>query len=127
MNFAFDKKIAMASQYQDLIKNAYYSFNSRDIDTVLTMLHPDVHWSNGWEGGYVIGHDEVRDYWTRQWKELDPNVDPVRIREREDGRIEVEVHQIVKDRQGTVLFDGMVRHIYSIERGLIKNMEIEKP
>jgi hypothetical protein len=117
----------MTTQYQDLIEKAYYSFNSRDIDTVLTTLHPDVHWSNGWEGGYVIGHDEVRDYWTRQWKELDPNVDPVRIREREDGRIEVEVHQIVKDRQGTVLFDGMVRHIYIIENGLIKNMKIEKP
>ena len=125
--FCVDKKIVMASQYQELIKNAYYSFNSRDIDTVLTMLHPEVHWANGWEGGYVIGHDEVRDYWTRQWKELDPNVDPVGITEKDDGQIEVEVHQVVKDRQGSVLFDGVVRHLYTIENGLIKNMEIGKP
>jgi hypothetical protein len=117
----------MASQYQNLIKNAYYAFNARDIDTMLSMLHPDVHWSNGWEGGYVIGHDEVRDYWIRQWKEIDPNVEPVGIKETQDGQIEVEVHQMAKDLQGNILFDGMVRHIYIIENGLIKNMEIEKP
>jgi hypothetical protein len=33
-------------------------------------MDADVHWPNGWEGGYVEGHDEVRDYLTRQWKEL---------------------------------------------------------
>jgi len=117
----------MTSQFQDLIKKAYSAFNARDIDTVLLALHPDVLWSNGWEGGYVSGHDEVRNYWTRQWKELNPKVEPVSFKERQDGQIEVEVHQIAKDLQGNVLFDGMVRHIYTIDSGLIKNMEIEKP
>jgi hypothetical protein len=46
--------------------------------------------------------------------------------ERQDGQIEVVVHQIAKDLQGNVLFDGMVRHIYTIENGLIQNMEVEK-
>jgi hypothetical protein len=117
----------MTLQDQDLIKKAYAAFNARDIDTVLLVLHPDVHWPNGWEGGYVNGHDEVRNYWTRQWKEVDPTVEPVGFKERPDGQIEVEVHQIAKDLQGNVLFDGEVKHIYSIENGLIKNMEIEKP
>ena len=89
-------------------------------------MHPEVHWPNGWEGGYVTGHKEVRDYWTRQWKELDPYVQPIGFKERQDGQIEVEVHQIAKDLQGKVLFDGIVRHIYTIEDGLIKNMAIEK-
>ena len=117
----------MTTQTQDLIKKAYSAFNARDTDTVLSTLHPDVRWSNGWEGGYVQGHDEVRNYWTRQWKELDPNVQPVGFKERPDGQIEVEVHQIVKDMQGNVLFNGIVKHIYTIDDGLIKSMEIEKP
>ncbi len=117
----------MTPQYQDLIKKAYSAFNARDINTILLILHSDVHWSNGWEGGYVRGHDEVRTYWTRQWKELDPNVEPVSIKEKQDGKIEVEVQQIAKDLQGRVLFDGIVKHTYTIEKGLIKNMEIEKP
>lgn len=117
----------MTSPYQNLIKNAYSAFNARNIDTVLLALHPDVRWSNGWEGGYVMGHDEVRNYWIRQWKELDPNVEPVSFGERNDGRIEVTVHQIVKDLQGNLLFDGTVKHIYSIKDGLLQNMDIEKP
>jgi len=117
----------MTLQTQDLLKKAYSAFNARDVDTVLSVLHPDVRWSNGWEGGYVHGHEEVRNYWTRQLKELNPNVQPVGFKERQDGQIEVEVHQIVKDLQGNVLFNGIVKHVYTIEEGLIKNMEIEKP
>jgi nuclear transport factor 2 (NTF2) superfamily protein len=116
----------MAVPNQDLIKEAYNAFNARNIDAVLLLMHPDVHWPNGWEGGYVDGHEQVRDYWTRQWKEIDPHVEPVSFKERGDGRIEVEVHQVAKDLQGKLLSDGMVKHIYTIEVGLIKNMEIEK-
>ena len=116
----------MTTPYQDLIQKAYAAFNRRDIDSVFTTFHPEVHWSNGWEGGYVNGHDEVRSYWTRQWKEIDPNVEPTRFTEREDGTLEVEVHQTAKDLQGNLLFDGMVKHIYTFKDGLIKSMDIEK-
>jgi len=117
----------MTQEYVDLIRQAYFAFNARNIEAVLAILHPDVQWSNGWEGGYVRGHNEVRNYWIRQWKELDPNVEPVAFKERQDGQIEVEVHQIVKDLQGNILFAGMVKHIYTVVDDLIKNMEIEKP
>jgi len=117
-------KISLMSAYHDLIHEAYAAFNARDVDKVLSAMQPDVRWSNGWEGGYVNGHAEVRNYWTRQWKELDPNVRPVGFREREDGSLEVEVHQIVKDLSGNTLFDGVVKHIYTFENGLIKSMEM---
>lgn len=116
----------MATQYRDLIRKAYSAFNRRDIDTVLSTFHPDVHWSNGWEGGYINGHDEVRNYWTRQWKEIDPKVEPMNFKEREDKKLEVDVHQVAKNLQGCVLFDGMVKHIYTFQDGLIKQMDIEK-
>jgi hypothetical protein len=107
-----------------LISQVYDAFNARQTDEVLSKMHPDVHWPNGWEGGYVNGHQQVREYWTRQWKELNPTVKPVSIRERQDGTIEVEVHQRVKDLNDQVLFDGMIKHIYSLEKGKIKTMEI---
>jgi len=88
-------------------------------------MTPDAHWPNGWEGGYVEGHDDVRAYWTRQWKELDPHVQPLSIHQREDEKIVVNVHQQVKDVYGKSLFDGMVKHIYTLENGLIKSMDIE--
>jgi hypothetical protein len=116
----------MTSQFHDMIKKAYAAFNARDIDAVLSVLHPKVHWANGWEGGYVNGHDEVKAYWNRQWKEVDPKVEPVSIKDKQDGQVEVDVHQIVRDLKGNIVFDGFVRHFYTIENGLIKKMEIEK-
>ncbi len=50
----------MRKQYEDLISQAYSAFNLRDIDKVLLTLDPNVQWANGWEGGYVKGHDELR-------------------------------------------------------------------
>src|SRR6478609_7436819 len=114
----------MMQAIEALIHQAYSAFNNRDIDGVLLLMTPDVHWPNGWEGGYVEGHDEVRAYWTRQWKELDPHVQPISIHQREDGKTVVDVHQQVKEIQGKLLFDGMIKHIYTIESGLIKSMEI---
>jgi len=109
---------------RELIEGAYRDFNARRMDGVLSRMQPDVAWPNGWEGGYVHGHEGVRDYWTRQWAVLDPHVDPVEIRPEVDGRVTVEVHQVVRDREGKVLLDTMVQHIYSLRDGLIAHMEI---
>lgn len=116
----------MTTQYQELIKKAYAAFNTRDIDDALSAMHPEVQWSKAWEGGYISGHDEIRKYWTRQWKELNPNVEPTGFNERQNGSLEVEVHQNVKDLQGDLVFDGTVKHIYTFKDGLIKSMDIEK-
>jgi len=115
----------MATHEQQIIYKAYAAFNNRDIDTVLALLQPQVQWPNGWEGGYVQGQDAVRAYWTRQWQAIDPHVTPISITEKTDGRQEVRVHQVVKDKQGTLLADGYVLHIYTFENGLVKKMEID--
>ena len=38
----------------------------------------------------------------------------------------VSVHQVVRDLYGRVVSDGMVAHVYRIEDGLIRSMEIRK-
>jgi hypothetical protein len=115
----------MALQYEELIRKAYSAFNRRDIDTALSTMHPAVQWPKAFEGGYVSGHEAIREYWTRQWTEIDPNVEPVEIHERQNGTLEVAVHQNVKDLEGIVIFDGMVKHIYTLQDGLLQRMEIE--
>ncbi len=115
----------MENQVQDLIKKAYSAFNSRDIDTALSTFHSDVQWPKAFEGGYVIGHNEIREYWTRQWTEINPNVEPIRITARQNGTIEVEILQIVKDLKGDIIFEGIVKHIYTIQDNLLQKMDIE--
>src|SRR4029078_11965340 len=104
----------------------YTAFNARDIDAVLTVMHPDVLWPNGMEGGTVFGHAVIRDYWTRQWGMINPRVDPTGFTNTDDGRIAVEVHQVIRDLSGNLLKDGTVQHIYTFEDGLIKTMEIRE-
>lgn len=107
-----------------LLRSAYAAFNARDIDAALAAMHADVAWPNGMEGGYVHGHDAVREYWTRQWGLIDPHVEPLRFELDVAGRIVVDVHQMVRDHAGTVLVDQMVQHAYLVEDGLIQTMEI---
>lgn len=113
------------AQYEDLINKAYTAFNARDIDTALSAMHADVQWPKAFEGGYVSGHHEIREYWTRQWTEIDPHVQPVGFNERKDGRLEIVVQQTVKDLQGNIIFDGIVKHVYNLQDGLLRRMDIE--
>jgi hypothetical protein len=115
----------MSTTYHELIHKAYSAFNARDIDSALATMHTDVQWPKAFEGGYVTGHEAIRDYWTRQWSEINPTVQPVAIKERADGTLEVTVDQKVKDLEGNSLFDGIVKHIYTVQDGLLRRMDIE--
>ncbi len=114
------------AQREELLRSLYHAFNARDIDTVLAAMAADVDWPNGWEGGRVVGHSGVRDYWERQWAAIDPTVEPTRLSDRADGNIEVTVNQVVRDKTGTLLADGEVRHVYTFEGDLIQRMDIEE-
>ena len=116
----------MATSETNLLKKAYTAFNARDIDGALSTMRADVEWPNGMEGGTVHGHEGVRAYWTRQWRMIDPHVDPVSFDPDTSGRIIVGVHQVVRDLSGKVLADRMVQHVYSLEDGLIRSMEIRE-
>ncbi len=109
-----------------LLKKAYAAFNARDIDSVLSTFRADVEWANGMEGGFVHGHDEVRAYWTRQWGTIDPHVEPVKFEADNAGRIVVSVDQVVRDLGGKLLLDRIVQHVYTLEGGLVRRMEIRE-
>jgi hypothetical protein len=47
------------------------------------------------------------------------------INERQNGTLEVIVHQKVKDLHGNIIFEGTVKHIYALQEGLLKRMDIE--
>jgi hypothetical protein len=111
---------------QTLIAQAYAAFNRRDIDSALALMSEKVSWPKASEGGRAAGKEEIRCYWTRQWKEFDPHVEPLEVIDREGGITEVRVHQLVKSLGGNVLFDGEVWHVYTIANGLIERMELRE-
>ena len=112
---------------KSFFKNIYQYFNERNIELVIDNMTDDVQWANGMEGGHVHGHDEVRNYWTRQFGIFNPNVDPVSIEPDDQGRWVVEVHQVVRDLQSNLLLDTTVYHTYQFRDGLIVRMDISQP
>lgn len=107
-----------------IIELAYAAFNKRDIDGALALMTEDVSWPRASEGGRVIGKEEIRAYWTRQWREFNGNVEPLEITEEDGGRVRVRVHQLVRNLQGDVLSDSEVLHIFTVSNGLIASMEL---
>jgi hypothetical protein len=119
-------KVSSSNQVKQL-KHLYDRFNARDVEAALVLMHRDVMWANGFEGGHVCGRCAVREYWKRQWGAIDPHVDPIDFSSVLDGEVIVEVRQVVRDLQGTLLADQMVVHIFGIESGLIKRFDIYNP
>ena len=107
-----------------LIERAYSAFNQRDTDAALALMTEDVSWPKASEGGKVIGKEAIRAYWTRQWGEFDPHVEPLAITVGAAGELHVKVRQVVRSLQGDVLFDGEVLHVFTVHDGLISSMEL---
>jgi ketosteroid isomerase-like protein len=107
-----------------VIEQAYSAFNKRDIDGALALMTPDVSWPKASEGGRVVGKEEVRAYWTRQWRQFDPHVEPLAMSDENGGKTRVRVHQLVKSLQGDVLSDSEVLHVFTLNNGLIEAMDL---
>lgn len=113
----------MSDTNEQLLRRAYEAFNDRDIEGALALMHSDVDWPNGMEGGYLHGHGEVRDYWRRQFDSIDSHVEPRRIEQDPNGLVIVTVDQVVRDRAGRVISEDTVEHRYLISDGQIRRME----
>src|SRR6185295_14822795 len=109
---------------RDTLVDLYRAFNERDIDAVLEHLAPGVDWPNGWQGGREHGREAVRAYWTRQWQEIDPRVEPLSIDVDADGKAHVRVQQLVKSLKGDIIDNRKVEHVYTFDGPFIARMDI---
>ena len=108
----------------ETIARLYAALNARDIEGVLARLHPAIAWPNGWEGSDLTGTDAVRGLLMRQWAVLSPVSTPVRSHRVRGGWIEVDVHQLLHDAEGTVIADSTLVHAYRERDGLFDRMEL---
>ena len=90
----------------------YLNFNARKIELVIAKMTDEIKWANGMDGGYVFGHDGVREYWLRQFKTVSSTVTPIKIEEVGE-RVRIKVHQVVYDMEGKLLADEIVNHFFS--------------
>ncbi len=109
---------------RQFLQSLYDAFNNRELEKIVSAMHPDVKWANGVEGGFVYGRDAVREYWTNQYQVIQVQLETLKFETDEHNRNVVTVHQIVRDLQGNLLADMTVQQIFTIENGAIVLYEI---
>ena len=112
------------SDTEALIQGAYAAFNGRDIDAALVLMDEDVSWPKASEGGSVTGKEKIREYWTRQWAQFDPHVEPLAMTGEGSDTVRVRVHQVVRSLHGEILSDSEVLHVFTLRSALITAMRI---
>ena len=108
----------------ELLERSYAAFNARNIDAALATMRPDIDWPDMLGHRRIVGHDAVREYWQRQFEEMEPNVTPTGYAEGVDGQVVVDVHQIVRDKHGNLLSEQDVQHAYVLRDGLAAAMDV---
>jgi ketosteroid isomerase-like protein len=110
---------------EDVLRAAYATFNARDVEAALELMHPEVDWPNAWEGGRLIGREAVGVYWRRQFEQISSTVEPVRLDRDADGSITVTVHQVVRDASSRAIqSDTHVLHRFRLKNGLVVRMDV---
>ncbi|HVZ97672.1 MAG TPA: nuclear transport factor 2 family protein [Chitinophagaceae bacterium] len=106
-----------------MFQQLYRHFNERKIDSVISHMTHDVKWANGMDGGYVYGHDGVREYWTRQFSMVSSQVTPLKIDVQQD-EVTIKVRQVVHNLQHELLADEVVYHFFHIQDNRIAAFDI---
>ncbi len=102
----------------------YRAYNERDVDAALEHLAPGVDWPNTVTGHRLHGRDAVRAYWQKQWQEIDPTVEPVRINIADDGTSRVLVDQLVRSLKGEILQNRRLEHVFEFDGPFISRMTV---
>ncbi len=108
----------------ELLRAALLHLTRATSNAAFATMAPDVAWPRAFRGGVVRGHHDGRAYWTEQWSEIDPHVEPVSFHPEGAGRVLVVAHQVVRDLGGAILGDEHVDRRFTIDDGLIQAMEL---
>jgi hypothetical protein len=110
---------------QALLVRVYDAYNRRDFEALAAFMTPDIDWPNQIEGGRVVGRETVKAYWLENDKSIRGDVAPVTFVALPDGRMAVDVNQIIRNLGGQIWSDSCVRQIFTLREGLVARMDIE--
>ena len=124
MNAAASNDNSAAGGRTAMLEALYRALNERDIETAIEHLEPGVDWPDEKTGGRLHGRNEVRAYWQKQWTEIDPTVEPMRIDIAPDGKAHVLVDQLVRALDGEILQNLKVEHVFEFDGPFISRMTV---
>jgi limonene-1,2-epoxide hydrolase len=109
---------------RDMLEQVYRAFNDRDLDAALERMAPGVDWPNEVTGGELHGRDALRSYWQKWWSDVNPTLEPMRIHFTKDGAARVLVDELVSAKDGEILQNRRVDHVFEFDGAFISRMTI---
>jgi ketosteroid isomerase-like protein len=108
-----------------LLTKLYEAYNRRDFGAFSALLTPDVDWPDQIEGGRLLGREALEAYWARNDRSITVDSSPVSFSDLPDGRIAIDVNQIVRNLAGKIWSDSCVRQIFTFRDGQVSRMDVE--
>jgi ketosteroid isomerase-like protein len=115
---------ALTADRRATLTHLYQAFNARDADGAIEHLAPGVDWPDVRSNTRIHGRDAVRAYWLKQWKEIDPRVEPMKMDFARDGTVRVLVDQLVRSLDGKILSNKQIQHVYEFDGPFIARMTV---
>jgi ketosteroid isomerase-like protein len=107
-----------------LVQRLYDANQRRDFPAFSALVAPALEWPDVTRGGLLTTPEAVRDYWTYNDSIIRVELTPVEVHVTDDGRIMVDVNQVVWNRSGQLWSDLCVRHCYTLRDGRFWRMDI---
>jgi hypothetical protein len=106
-----------------LLTRLYEAFNRKDIEAVISALHPDVSWPNLFGEGRLQGHEAMRRMWLEQFAKIDPEATPIRFLPQADGSLTVLISYVVRTLDGKVFTEEISTNTYRFKDGKVIGMD----
>ena len=111
--------------HEALLTGLYEAFNRKDIEAVVSVLHPEVSWPNLFGEGRLQGHEAMREMWRDQFSKIDPEATPIAFTPLRDDAVKVLISYVVRTLDGRVFTEEIATNTYQFRDGLIIGMEWE--
>ncbi|MDI1364352.1 MAG: nuclear transport factor 2 family protein, partial [bacterium] len=105
----------------------FAAYNRRDFATFSAGLHDGVDWPDQLRGGRLKGRAALEAYWGVIDQAIQVEVTPIAFALEQDGRIRVELIQVVRGLTGSLWTDIQVRQYYTLRDGLVWRMDVARP
>ena len=110
--------------FEHLLRECYAAFNARDLSGTMKALGPKVEWQDQLEGVTLRGPKAVGAYWERQWALMNPYFELKHVEVHADDRVVLTLVQTVHGKDGNPIMQGLVRHVYDFQAGLVRRMTV---
>ncbi len=115
------------TEAEALLTRLFEAYNRRDFPAFAAGLREDVNWPDQTRGGRLVGHAALRAYWAANDQSIRVEVAPIAFTVEDDGRVRVDLNQVVRSMTGSLWSDLEVRQYYTLHDGKVSRMDIGHP